>query len=228
MGNREWVKAPQIIILIFVVVAIFMAGCITQKQAQVPENFLYIGTLYTNCHVNPISIQSDKQLVTLSGKVELLRGSRMFPWEVATINDHALFDASNNLPLSGITTNELVGKNVIIRGYYGLGVISQPAYWNKSELLTQNFTDALFVTDIKGWQKVCCTAPSSENVCIWLPNNYKFELPECVTDADCAGKPIPKEYQNVTFLCKELENGSMYCPQQKWLCETGKCEFRII
>jgi len=221
-------KCHEVLVLILILAVIFTSGCITQKQTQTPENFIYKGTVYTNCHSNPnFPVQTNKQTITISDATDQQQGSAMFPWRAITVRDYVLFDASTGKAIYNF--DEMIGKSITATGYVGSGNISEQAFYNKSVILSQNFTKVLYVTEVKYWQNICCDAPSSSNVCTWFPNNYKFEEPECLTDADCAGKTIPKEYQNSQPGCIESTNGSpAYCPQQKWICETGKCQFKAV
>ncbi len=205
---------------------IFVSGCV---QKQVPENFIYVSTLYTNCHANPnFPVQTDKQTITISGIASQQQGSMMFPWRAAIVKDYALFDANTGHAIYNF--DEMIGKSVVVTGYTGFGDISEPAFYNKSVILSQNFTKALYVTNIKDWQNVCCSISSGAggSSCMWFPTNYKFEEPECIKDSDCAQKPIPAEFEHTAPGCKVNPDGSSTCPQQKWICESGKCLYKII
>jgi hypothetical protein len=122
----------------------------------------YIGTDYINCHLNSDFPASADNEELLTGTLEKPLVSRKDPLLNAVVID-------NRVLYSSVTRSEfsaygdfssVIGKKLTVKGYPGEKVGEYTIF---------------YITDVPGWQYVCCDATledtgkiSSPDVCFWL------------------------------------------------------------
>ena len=172
---------------------LLLIGC---GLKNIPEKFTYRGTNYVNCHPNTNIPNSADNIVTLSSEVKEEIGSRQAPYWVIKISDVYLFE-SNGIPLSGglgSGNEELVGEKIAARGYRGKANITVSAFTEEGpKEVTLKTVDALFVTEIEGWQNICCDATLENTDQISTPNACRwFSMKDFNSQIDESNKGIKK------------------------------------
>lgn len=155
---------------------IFISGCTQLEDQPVPENLTYGHTNYTNCQANSdYPFQTDKDLTTIRGEVEIERGSKMYPWKAAVVNGSYLFNPETSDLISNF--DKMEEKTVEIKGYSGTGYITMQEPFEENKTKEIRFGDAFFVSEISGWRNVCCNVVnwqgniSSQESCIWFESS---------------------------------------------------------
>jgi len=106
----------------------------------------------------PFPIKEEKELEYLNGRVEIIMGSRMYPWRSYAVNGKALFSAQ---------TGELIknfgglDKRITLEGYSGRGSINMRDPID-GFMTTIPIDNAFFVSKIVGWEPYT-GLPVSEN-----------------------------------------------------------------
>lgn len=166
------------------------------EETGIPTEFVYTGTKYINCHPNPLfPVSVNKEITTLSGKVESEQGSQSAPYNIAKINDLYLFDESTGKPLSNF--KEMLGEKVKLNGYQDTGAIIGTSWWeDERKEYTIKEVDAFFVTDINGWQNVCCDATSGDSGIVSSPNVCRwFSIKDFYSQIQESNEGLPKELE---------------------------------
>ncbi|MFH1290563.1 MAG: hypothetical protein ABIH92_04085, partial [Nanoarchaeota archaeon] len=144
------------------VILLAMLGILVFNLASaVPTEFSYRGTDYVDCYVNPDFVLGTINMGVdpISGVVEEEQGSRTLPYSAAKIGEIYLFDSNTGKLLKEF--REMIGEEITVKGYLVEGEIIVDG------VLVET-VDAIYVTEIVGWQNVCGDSPNSEEVCIWF------------------------------------------------------------
>jgi len=180
-------------LLLIMIFIIFISGCIQEPtKPTVPEIIISQETTYINCQQHAsYPFQKDREVKIINGVVEEKFGSKTFPWRAAVVNNHYLFDVENEDLIDNY--HEIMGKTVIIKGYEGNMSINMTAPMHGG-IASIIFDPAFFVTEIVGWNLVCCDVTLEEtgevtqsNVCLW----HEIEQPSQIT---CEQACIQNEY----------------------------------